>query len=505
MSSDNISGTGSSFEDRGKEESKILDSIPTPEEQQAKIDQLAEQYGVNQKKLMLKLDLHIVPAICLLYLLAFLDRVNISNANVYGMAKDLHLHGNQYNIALTIFFVPYILAEVPSNFLLKKLSPHVWLSGCMVFFGAVTLSQGFVKNFGGLMVCRFFLGMFEAGMFPGCFYLLSMWYRREEAQRRYSFFFSSTCLAGGFSGLIAAGIWNLNGKRGLEGWRWIFIIEGAITIVCSALMYFFISDFPEDAKYLSDNERAFIKAKLSLDSGDSSHDVPLDAKSVFRVFKEWKVWVAGLMYFFFIVPAYGYAYFAASIVKSLKYSPIQTQFHSVPPWVAAFGFSMTLAILSDKTRHRAGYAIFSCLVGVAGFIMLLANHTNVHVRYGGLFLIACGLYTAMPLIVCWTNMNFAGHHRRSVGSGWQIGFGNIGGIIATFTFLSKDAPHYTKGLAIGLAFTVCGIITIICYELAIMYENKQKRLGLMDERYEKMSETEKKVAGDLKPSFIYQY
>ncbi|KAF5093967.1 hypothetical protein D0Z00_003752 [Geotrichum galactomycetum] len=506
MSSNNISETGSSFEDRGKEESNVIETTsPTLEEQQTKIDQLAAEYGINQKKLMLKLDLHIVPAICLLYLLAFLDRVNISNANVYGLAKDLNLHGNQYNIALTVFFVPYILSEIPSNYFLKKLNPHVWLSGCMVLFGAVTLAQGFVKNFGGLVVCRVFLGMSEAGMFPGCFYLLSMWYRREEAQRRYSFFFSSTCLAGGFSGLIAAGIWNLNGKRGLEGWRWIFIIEGAITIFCSALMFFCISDFPEDARYLSENERAFIKAKLALDSGDSSHDVPLDAKSVFRVFKEWKIWVIGLMYFFLIVPSYGYAYFAATIVKSLKYSAIQTQFHSVPPWVAAFGFSMISAIASDKTRHRAGYAIFSCLVAIAGFIMLLANHTNIHVRYGGLFLIASGLYTAMPLLVCWTNMNFAGHHRRSVGTGWQIGFGNIGGIIATFSFLSTDGPFYTKGLTIGLVFTICAIVTIIGYELGLIYENRQKRLGLMDERYEKMSEIEKKVAGDLKPSFIYQY
>lgn len=506
MSSNNISETGSSFEDRGKEEPTVLQTpLPTLEEQKAKIDQLAEDYGVNQKKLMLKLDLHIVPAICLLYLLAFLDRVNISNASVYGMSEDINLKGNQYNIALTVFFVPYILSEIPSNFLLKKLNPHVWLSGCMVLFGAVTLAQGFVKNFAGLVVCRVFLGMCEAGMFPGCFYLLSMWYRREEAQRRYSFFFSSTCLAGGFSGLIAAGIWNLNGSRGLEGWRWIFIIEGAITVLCSGLMFFCISDFPEDAKYLSDNERAFLKDKLALDSGDSSHDVPLDAKSVGRVFKEWKVWVVGLMYFFYIVPSYGYAYFAATIVKSLDYSPIQTQFHSVPPWVAAFGFSMGLAFISDKTRHRAAYAIFSSLVAMAGFIMLLANHTNIKVRYGGLFLIACGLYSAMPLIICWTSMNFAGHHRRSVGTGWQIGFGNIGGIIATFSFLSTDSPYYTKGLAIGLAFTVCAIITIIGYELGIMYENKQKRLGHMDERYEKMSEVEKKVAGDLKPSFIYQY
>lgn len=505
MSENRISESPSSFEDTKQEEYHVPGAILSYEEQQNRVEELAKHYGVNHKKLMAKLDWHIVPAICLLYLLAFLDRVNISNASVYGMTTDIGLHGNQYNTALTVFFVPYIIMEIPSNYFLKKLNPHVWLSGCMVCFGAVTLSQGFVQNFGGLVVCRVLLGCFEAGMFPGCFYLLSMWYRREEAQRRYSFFFASTCLAGGFSGLIAAGIWNLNGKRGLEGWRWIFIIEGAITVFGSALMYFCISDFPEDAKYLTASERDFIKAKLALDSGDSSHDVPLDARSVARVFKEWKVWVAGLGYFFLVVPSYGYAYFAATIIKSLKYSSIQTQFHSIPPWAAAFGFSMLMATLSDKLRHRMSFALFSCLVAASGFIMLLSNHTNIHVRYGGLFLIASGLYTAMPLLVCWTNMNFAGHHRRAVGTGWQVGFGNIGGIIATFSFLAKDAPNYTKGLSIGLAFTVMAMITIVGYSAGLMYENRLKRSGRMDAKYEQMSEVEKKVAGDLNPSYIYNY
>ncbi|KAF5095635.1 hypothetical protein D0Z03_001795 [Geotrichum reessii] len=474
-------------------------------EQIERIDALAVEHGVNQRKLMLKADLCIVPAICLLYLLAFLDRVNISNANIYGMSSDLNLVGNQYNVALTIFFVPYILSEVPSNYFLKKFKPHIWLSLCMILFGAVTIAQGFVKNFGGLVACRFFLGMFEAGMFPGCFYLLAMWYRREEAQKRYSFFFSSTCLAGAFSGLIAAGIWNLDGKRGLEGWRWIFIIEGAITVFCSLIMYFCISDFPEDASFLKDNERAFIKAKLALDVGESSHDVKLDIKGVLRVFHDWKVWLAGLMYFFLIVPAYGYAYFAAAIVKSLNYSPLQTQFHSVPPWVAAFGFSMIFSVISDKFRHRCAFVIFSCLVAISGFVMLLANKTNTSVRYGGLFLIASGLYTAMPLLVCWTNMNFAGHHRRAVGTGWQVGFGNIGGIIATFSFMAKNAPFYTKGLAIGLGFTALCIIAVIVYLMGIRMENRAKRAGRHDARWNALPDEQKRVAGDLRPSFFYNY
>lgn len=113
-----------------------------------------------------------------MYLLAFLDRTNIANASVFGLQGDLGLTGTQYNTALTIFFVPYILFEIPSNILLKKLRPNVWLSACMFLFGLVTVCQGLVQGYSGLLATRFFLGLAETGMFPGSFYLIGMWYKR---------------------------------------------------------------------------------------------------------------------------------------------------------------------------------------------------------------------------------------------------------------------------------------------------------------------------------------
>lgn len=145
--------------------------------------------------------------------------VNIANAKVFFLSEDLGLAGNDYNIALVIFFVPYILFEIPSNIILKKVKPRIWLSICMFAFGLVTLLQGFVQNLSGLIATRFFLGVFEAGMFPGCFYLLSCWYSRQEAQKRYSFFFSSTTLAGAFGGLLASAIGKMDGIAGYRGWR----------------------------------------------------------------------------------------------------------------------------------------------------------------------------------------------------------------------------------------------------------------------------------------------
>lgn len=178
---------------------------------------------MSERKLITKIDLRVIPVLSVLYLLAFLDRTNIANASVFGLVKDLNLAGNEYNTALTIFFVPYILFEIPSNILLKRLKPHVWLSGCMFMFGVVTVCQGLVQGYSGLLTTRFFLGFFETGMFPGSFYLIGMWYKRHEAQKRYTFFFASTTLAGAFGGLLASAIGKMNGICGYLGWRWIFV------------------------------------------------------------------------------------------------------------------------------------------------------------------------------------------------------------------------------------------------------------------------------------------
>lgn len=252
----------------------------------------------TEKKIMRRIDLHVLPFISLLYLLAFLDRVNIANAKSFGLTTDLGLGGVEYNTILTIFFVPCklpflfilfsfyifhvvdccslrgcltiytdVFFEIPSNILLKKLSPRIWLSICGIGFGLVMIFQGLTQNYSGILATRFFLGLFECGMFPGCFYLLGMWYKRGEAQKRFTFFFCSTSLAGAFGGLLAsaigksksissssssspetAGLGSLtlltvcivNGLRGYNGWRWIFIIEGAITfIICIGFLFVF--------------------------------------------------------------------------------------------------------------------------------------------------------------------------------------------------------------------------------------------------------------------------
>lgn len=342
-------------------------------------------------------------------------------------------------------------------------------------------------------------------MFPGCFYLLAMWYVRPEAQKRYSFFFSSTTLAGAFGGLLASAIGLMDGKRGYHGWRWIFILEGIMTCIIGIALFFFIVDFPEEAKFLNANERTFIKAKLAVDVGESHISRKITVRDVLKVFKDYKLYVVGFMYFGLIVPSYGYAYFAPTIISEFGYGKIQTQLHSVPPWVAACGLCMIAAFASDSLRHRFLFAVGLTLLAIVGFAMLLGIKDNTNAKYGALFLCASGLYSAMPVVVCWCTTNFGGHLRRGVGSGWQVGFGNIGGIIATFSFLSKDAPRYIKGYSLAIAFAALSIIFDIIYFISIRRENQMRDRGIGLEAWEKLTDDDKYLAGDNSPFYRYSY
>ncbi|KAK0610913.1 major facilitator superfamily domain-containing protein [Immersiella caudata] len=457
----------------------------------------------TESHIVARIDYHILPFVCILYLLAFLDRVNVGNARAFNLQQDLHLDplGTQFNTVLTIFFIPYILFEIPSNIYLKRFSPRVWLSVCCIGFGVVTTLQGLAQNYGGILVTRFFLGVFECGMFPGCFYLISMWYKRDEAQKRYTLFFSSTSLAGAFGGLLASAIGKMDGIRGYSGWRWIFILEGLLTFVIGIIFLFTFPSFPEDTKWLTEEERAYVKARLEADQGANAAERKITFRDVITVMKDYKIWLGGFMYFGMIVPAYGYAYFSPTIIQSYHYGAIETQLRSVPPWAASFGFGMVIAVLSDWSRHRFLYAVCPIFIAVAGFGILINVHHNVDLQYAALFLVCLGTYSAMPVMVCWFNMNLGGHHRRAIGTAWQIGFGNIGGIIATYSFLARDAANfYRNGYIICLAFIAFAAASCIAYAVAITYENKKKEKMLRDGN---LSESEKMELGDLNPEFKY--
>lgn len=166
---------------------------------------------------------------------------------------------------------------------------------------------------------------------------------------------------------------------------------------------------------------------------------------------------------------------------------------------------MLVAFCSDRFKHRFAFTLIPLAVAIAGFAMLFTIHGKEHraAEYGALFLVTCGAYSAMPVIVCWFAMNLGGHHRRSVGTAWQVGFGNIGGIIATYSFLAKDAPLYKPGYSICMSFCCLSVAACCVYMAAVWFENRKRDRAAVDP--DAIPDEEEEYLGDLAPTYRYQY
>ena len=199
--------------------------------------------------------------------------------------------------------------------------------------------------------------------------------------------------------------------------------------------------------------------------------------------------------------AYGYAFFAPGIIRTYGYSQIGTQLHSVPPWACSFVFALIVAFFSDQLKHRFLFTLIPIAMAITGFAILLTVHTRPHLEYAALFLVTMGTYSALPVIVCWFNLNLGGHHRRAVGTAWQVGFGNIGGIIATYAFLAKDAPHfYHMGYSICIGFSCLSAAACCVYAASVVVQNRSRDRAATDLGLTEFEKTEK---GDLSPDYRY--
>ncbi|KAM3527278.1 hypothetical protein MY4038_006437 [Beauveria bassiana] len=273
---------------------------------------------LTEKRLLRKIDFRVLPIPILLVGLSSIDRVNISSAKVAGMAQDLNLGGARYNIAVLAFFTTYALSELPSNLLVRPIGPVRYLSILLLLWGTVATCLGLVQNFAQLTSLRVLLGLFEGGLNPACIYLISSWYKRYETHRRIAIWYTLASVIAGFAGVISYGCSKLEGLGGLRGWRWIFIVPGLITIACVLLVYFFVSEFPENAKWLNPDELDLVRERLQQDRAEILDDSATLRES-FASLKDWRVWAMAMLYFYIAAGYYALAFFTPTILTSSSY------------------------------------------------------------------------------------------------------------------------------------------------------------------------------------------
>ncbi|TGJ82545.1 hypothetical protein E0Z10_g6226 [Xylaria hypoxylon] len=466
---------------------------------------------LDEKKILRKMDIRLIPMLALLYLLSFLDRGNIGNAKIEGLQEDLKMTDDQYNLCLTVFFLAYAAFEVPSNLLLKRLRPSRWLPTIMVAWGIVMTLMGLVQNFRGLLSARLFLGVTEAGLYPGCAYYLTMWYCRREIQLRQAMFFSAGSIAGAFSGLLAFAIAKLDGLGGLEGWRWIFILEGLATVVVAISAYFLLYDFPETATFLTEEERAFVIYRLKYQGHTETKDeggvqvAQADEfawKYVWAAFKDWQIWVNIFVYWGIVCPLYGVSLFLPSIVKNLGYVSSTAQLLTVPIYVTGAILAIVVAYFSDRVGKRSPFVVTCMCAILLGFILCISTN-KPGVVYAGVFIAAAGLYPAFAGNIAWLSNNLAGGYKRSAGMAIQIGVGNLGGAFASNFYRQKDSPRYILGHALELGFTSVGLIAAAILILSYSRINKKRAKIVREGGHNEFTPEELSEQGDKAVTFRY--
>ncbi|KAI1432917.1 MFS transporter-like protein [Xylaria sp. CBS 124048] len=464
----------------------------------------AESEARLSRSLDHKFDIRIVPWIFGIWLFAFIDRSNIGNAKIVGLPEDLGIaEGNSFNVALLVFYIPYLLVDVPSNWIVKHVKAGIYLPALITGWGLVCTFLGFTRSLAGLIVARLLLGLFEGGLLGGIVVYLAMFYRRHQMLRRVGYFYSAAPLSGAFGGLLATGLSKIR-HGGYNRWPWIFFVEGAVTALFGILCFFFMPHTPADAKFLTEEERALAMSRMRLDSHGATIEEDVNQEKfdwhwVRMAFVAPQLWFSSLIWFFLLIPVYSFSLFLPTIISGLGYKATEAQLFTVPPNLAAFVVVLLVTRLSDRLKARGPLMVVCCLIAIIGYILLLATHKS-SARYAGTFLVAIGIYPNSALIMGWLSNNMAPHFVRATGIGFLIAFANTSAFISTFIYLPHQAPNYVLGHSISLgALVICA--ALVCLQvLYLSLENKKRARGDRDDR---LVQGEEHRLGHRHPAFVY--
>ncbi|KAI0781188.1 MFS general substrate transporter [Trametes elegans] len=408
-----------------------------------------------------KMDLVVLPVTSMMFFLSSLDRSNIGNARIAGFQAHLGISDEQFSLALTITIIPYTLVNFPTNALQKLLGPRLLLPSMVVLWGAVCAFQGLVRDFTGLITCRFFLGLFEGGLLPGIVLYLSSFYPKRRLQLRIAILFSATSLASAFSGLLAAAIVRMDGAGGKPGWAWLFILEGLFTVLFGFSAFFLLPNAPTSAPFFTEAEKQQIKRELHEDGIVlvNEQDKDYTWTEFGRAFIQPHVILTALSGFFNGATVSGLAYFLPSIVAGLGYSGTTAQLLSVPPFAFTAVLSLVSSFLSDRYAQRGITVISFAALAAIGFSIFLGSSATA-ARYTSLFLLAAGSYSIAPPLGAWMANNTAPALRRATALALLSTLSNLGSLVSAWLLGAlADPPRYTAPAAVLLAFQLAIVLS----------------------------------------------
>lgn len=382
--------------------------------------------AIDESRLMNRLGLRLMPLLGVLYLVAYIDRSNISFAKLQ-MLGSLGLSEVAYGLGASLFFIGYLIFEVPSNVMLHKYGAPKWMARIMLTWGIVTILLAFTQNATMFYVLRFLLGASEAGLYPGVIYYLTLWFPQRHRVRMLGYFTVGSSLGNMIGAPICGWLLDKGGFLGLQGWQLVFVVTGIPSVLLTLVVLFCLPASPREAKFLSNEEKGWLARTLESESAQGRKNAA-NHTTLLSVLTEPRVIGMALYYMMLSISVYGVSYWLPTLVKGFGVSNTTNGFLNIIPWLMA---TIVLAWLPSKLRagNRAIIAMLaSALLGMVFFLSSVFMPTNT-LRFIALCFGAPCMYLLIPCF--WTlPPKFLFGARAAAGIAAINSLGNIGGFIA---------------------------------------------------------------------------
>ncbi|CAZ85307.1 unnamed protein product [Tuber melanosporum] len=421
--------------------------------------------SISERALCRRFDLRLLPVLAVMYLFNALDKGNLGNAKTNGFEKDLGFTGNQYNILLSVFYVPYVLCAPLVGMLGKMYGPSRVLPISMLTFGSMTLLGAACKTFGGMMTVRVILGVAESAFFPLVIYYLTTFYRRGELARRLAIFYAAR--------LLAFGVFHI--KSHLPAWRYLFIIEGTCTVLFSFFAYWYLPMSAAKAHFLSPEEKELAFYRIQVDSS-STVDEEFSLRESIKVFKMPVAWAWLAIEICLGVPLQSVSLFLPQIVERLGYSVVKTNLYTVAPNITGAVMLLVLAFTSDFTRLRSPFITLAFSFPLVGFI-IYASIDVLHdeqTAYFATFMMCWGTSAPSVLLSTWYNNNIAHEGKRVVLTSVGVPVANMMGVVSSNIFRPQDAPDYIPALITTACFGAVGTLLAGSLGTYMAFDNSRR-------------------------------
>ncbi|HTH24701.1 MAG TPA: MFS transporter [Vicinamibacterales bacterium] len=408
-----------------------------------------------------KVRWRLIPFLFLLYIVAYLDRVNVGFAAI-DMKLDLKFSDTVYGLGAGIFFLSYTLLEVPSNLLGARFGARVWIARIMFTWGVLSSAMIFVNGPATFYVLRFLLGAAEAGFFPGVILYLTQWFPQRERARAVGLFMTATAMAGVIGAPISSALLRLDGAWGLQGWQWLFLIEGLPAILLVPVVLFYMTERPADAKWLSADERAWLMREMEAEQAESGQAIVTLRAALGTL----RLWIIALPYFCIVIAFYGITFFLPQIVQSMSSLGSATiVLLTAIPYVSATIGLVVVGSRSDRTRERRWHVAVPCLIGATGFVLTVLAPATPAIALTTLSIAAFGIWGTLGPFWAIPTALLRGTAAAG-GIALVNSIGNVGGFVGPYLmgWIRDATGGFTAGLLTLAAILVVGAVIVLRLE-----------------------------------------